>query len=88
MLTPQTSHFTVIKLQTLVVNNKFVDKANHLPEDRFIITSCTVWAAFSPLMSALHLPAVNEPGCAVVGYFPRNTVPLVEDVPADRTEQK
>lgn len=35
-------------------------------------------------MSTLHLPVVNEPGCAVEGYFPRNIVPLVEDVPAQQ----
>jgi len=38
-------------------------------------------------MSALHLPVVSEPGCAVKGCFPHNTVPLVEDVPADRTKE-
>jgi len=38
-------------------------------------------------MSALHLPVVSEPGCAVKGCFPHNTVPLVEDVPADRAKE-
>ena len=53
----------------------------------FSVFLCTVWAACSPLMLALHLPVVSEQECAVKGCFPHNKVPLVEDVPADRTKE-
>lgn len=89
-LIPQTSHLTVIKTtnSSSQQENKFVKKSK--PSPRRIIASYYMYsmAACLPLMSTLHLPVVNEPGCVVEGYFPRNIVPLVEDVPADRTEQK